>query len=237
MKRWFSRLVCIPAVLAIVLCSMRLYAVEAGSVCMIKVPLDAQVVVRGVALDDKDLVKVEAKTGRIHEIAAVNTGKTCGYKQYMVLSLASPDEVKVYDKDMIPLLPSYAEMGLIEYTDVDANEYSQLVPRIQEAAVAFHNRVGGYGGGNFGSYFQNGSDAYIKMVASDQGKKWGQFVKAPVIVNTTVSDICRYSDTQFTAKVSIHATSGAGYDEIYDVYFLFQHNGQNYYVTHFTYMP
>lgn len=237
MKKWFSKLICVPALLAMILCTLRSNAVEAGSVCMIKVPLDAQVVVRGVALDDKDLVKVEAKTGRIHEIAAVTTGKTCGYKQYMVLSLASPDEVKVYDANMVPLLPSYAEIGLIEYSDVDAQTYAELLPRIQQAAVAFHNRVGGYGGGNFGSYFLNGSDAYVKMVASDQGKKWGQFVRAGVIVNTTVTEICKYTDTQFTAKVSIHATSGAGYDEIYDVYFLFQYNGNNYYVTNFTYMP
>lgn len=237
MRKLISKLVCVPAFLVLVLCSMRLQAVDAGSVTMIKVPLDAQVIVRDVALDDGDLVKMEAKTGRIHEIAAYVTGKSSGYKQYMVLNLASPEEVKVYNQNMIPLLPSYAELGLIEYSDVSEQEYAQLLPRIQQAAVAFHNRVGGYGGGNFGSYFLNGSDAYLKIAGSDQGRRWGQYVRAPLVVETNVSDICRYSDTQFTAKVSVRATSGVGYDEIYDIYFLFQYSGNNYYVTNFTYMP
>lgn len=237
MKKWLKKLFFIPVFAIVFLCVIRINAVEAGSVTMIRVPFDATVIVRGTALDDSALVKVEEKTGRIHEIAKAVTGKTCGIKQYMVLDLASPQEVEVYDANMIPISPSFAELGLIEYSNVNADFTAQVTQRIQQSAVAFHNRIGGYGGGNYGSYFLNGSDAFIKIAGSDQGRKWGQYVKAGLIASTTVTDICQYSDTQFTAKVNVHATSGSGYDEIYDVYFLFQNNGNNYYVTNFTYMP
>lgn len=237
MNKKIRKIVIFPLLCAIILCMTKSGVANAGAVCMLKVPIDAQVIVRGVTLGDNSLVKIDTKTGRIHEIAAATLGVNYGYKQYMVTNLASPDEIQVFDSNMLAVLPSYAEEGLIEYLSVDADFAEQVNQRIIDTARAFHNRVGGYGGADFGNYFKQGSDAYEKIVKSDNCRKWGQFVRAGLITNISVSEIYRYTENAFTAKASVSATSGNGYDENYDVYFLFQNEGKGYYVTYFTYMP
>lgn len=237
MSKKLHKIIIYPLVCVMVLCLTKSSVANAGAVCMVKVPLDAQVIVRGVTLGDSSIVKTDTKTGRIHELAAATLGVSYGYKQYMVTNLASPDEIQVFDSNMLTVLPSYAEEGLIEYLSVDSDFVSSVNQRIIDTAKAFHNRVGGYGGGDFGNYFKQGSDAYDKIVKSDNGRKWGQFVRAGIITNISVSEIYRYTDNAFTAKATVSATSGSGYDENYDVYFLFQNEGKGFYATYFTYMP
>lgn len=227
----------IPLLGIMMLCMTQSSFVKADQVCMIKAPIDAKVIVKGVALSDTDAVKINSKSGRIHELAVQNLGITSGYKQFIVNYFVNPSDVQVFDRNMMVLEPSRAEAGLIEYLSDDPVFEATVSDRVRNTAIAFHNRVGGYGGSNFGSYFLQGSDAYIKIAASDQGRKWGQPMRAGVIANVDVTEITKYSDQAFTARVTVHATNGSGFDEIYNISFLFQHTGKDFYATHFTYMP
>lgn len=229
-------------IIAFVLCALLIVGLmsstaNAGAVCMIKVPMNAQVVVKGTVLDDSKLVKVDTMTGRIHQIAAVETGIVYGYKQYMVSNLASVDDVQVYDDKQSILLPTAAAEGIIDYTGADPTFASGVIQRVHDAAVAYHNRAGYGVNSGFTSYFLQGSDAYVKAVNSDAGRKWGKFINPSGIASVEVSDICRYSDTAFTAKATITSNAVNGYVETYDLYMLFKHNGTNFYVTNFTFMP
>ena len=212
-------------------------ATQAANVIMIKVPIDAQLIVKGKVIDETNLAGMEAKTGRIHELAAQQTGVVYGYKQYLVTNLAKPDDVMVYDTDMIQLYPTYADAGMIDYTGNVAGLGADITTKVYHAAIAFHNRTGGFSYEGFNTYFQQGSDAYNKMVASDSGRKWGKFVVPAGVQDVQVSEVYPYTDQAFTAKATITTAATVGYVESYDIYFLFQHNGTDYKVTYFTYMP
>lgn len=230
-SRFLGAFVCV-----MLFCAIMPFSVKADTVCMIKVPMEAKVIIKGIILTDENLVKVEHVTGRIHDIALQQLGLTCGYKQYMVVNLASPEEVAVYSSDNVPILPTFAAEGIIDYTGAQDSFYNTVSGRIREAAATYHNRTGGYGSGGFTTCFLQGSDAYAKCVASDSGRKWGQYVRAATIQSIEVADVYRYSENAFTAKATILATS-SNYTEKYSIYMLFQKLGGAYYVTNFTFMP
>ncbi|MBQ7943091.1 MAG: hypothetical protein IJ326_03400 [Lachnospiraceae bacterium] len=211
---------------------------SAGTICMIKIPLNAHLSVKGVMQNDSKIVKTEAISGRIHEIAMAVTGNTYGYKQYMISNLSSPDEVVVYDANMMPIYPTYANEGIIDYTGAAPDYVQTVYNRVLEAAIAYDNRTSGVGSNTaLAKYFLKNSDAYTKAVNSDSGRKWGQPVKSAAIESVVVSEIYPYSATAFTAKATVKHYEMNGYVENYDIYMLFEHTGTDFYVTYFTYMP
>lgn len=226
----------------IILCTFLIVTIQpigaqAANVVMIKIPIDAQVMVKGKVVDEKNLAGIEAKIGRIHELAAQQTGAVYGYKQYLVSNLAKPDDVIVYDSNMVQMYPTYADAGIIDYTGNITGLGADIESKVQNAAIVFHNRTGGFAWEGLTTYFQQGSDAYNKIVASDSGRKWGKFIVPAGITEVQVSEIYQYTEQAFTAKATIITADTVGYVENYDVYFLFQHNGTDFKVTYFTYMP
>lgn len=222
-------------VLLIMIFSVR---VHAGTAVMIKIPMDAQLIVKGVVVGDDQLAEISAKSGRIHEIATAQTGVTYGYKTYVVYDLASPQDVVVLDSKGGNISPVYAAEGIIEYAGGNSDLLNQVAGRVQSAATVYTNRTaGGCGNGELAKYFLTGSDAYNKAVASDAGRKWGQFVHIAGIQSVDVSEVYQYTPTAFTAKATVTAAATGGYTEQFDIYMLFQHNGKDYYVTNFTFMP
>ena len=213
-------------------------SVHAGTAVMIKIPMDAQLIVKGEVVGDEQLAEISSKSGRIHEIAAAQTGVNYGYKTYVVYDLASPQDVVVLDSAGANVAPVYAAEGIIEYEGGNSDLLNQEAERIQKAAIIYTNRTaGGCGNGELAKYFLTGSDAYNKAVASDAGRKWGQFVRITGIQSVDVSEVYRYTPTAFTAKATVTAAATGGYTEQFDIYMLFQHNGKDYYVTNFTFMP
>ncbi len=238
LKKWIRNVALIVMVCGVVFTSTGSSIASAGPICMIKVPLDAHLSVKGVMQSDSKIVKVESITGRIHELAVSVTGNTYGYKQYMIANLASPDEVVVYDANMMPIYPTYANEGIIDYTGATPDYVQTVYNRVMEAAIAYDNRTSGVGSnGALAKYFLKNSDAYTKAVNSDSGRKWGQPVKSTAIESVVVSEIYPYSSTAFTAKATVKHFENSGYVESYDIYMLFQHTGKDFYVTYFTFMP
>lgn len=227
------------AMLVIALAVMLTSAVTyAGSAIYIKVPTDAQLYVKGVLVGDDHISEISTLTGRIHEIAASQTGMLSGYKTYAVYNLSSPDEIEVLDAEGASILPSYAMGNTIEYAGGNTTLAQQVTSRVTEAACIFVYRTSGScGNAKLAQYFLNGSDAYIKAVNSDGGRKWGQFVRTKEIQTVDVSEVYAYGSSAFTAKATITATATGYYTEQFDLYMLFQKNGSDYYVTNFTYMP
>lgn len=237
MRVWGKKIIALLVVSVFIGTLVSSVATQAANVIMIKVPVDAQLIVKGKAIDETNLAGMDAKTGRIHELAAQHTGVVYGYKQYLVTNLAKPDDVIVYDANKIQIYPTYADAGMIDYTGNVAGLGTDITAKVHNAAIAFHNRTGGFSSEGFSTYFQQGSDAYNKMVASDSGRKWGKFVVPAGVQEVLVSEIYPYTDKAFTAKATITTAATVGYVESYDVYFLFQHNGADFKVTYFTYMP
>lgn len=212
----------------------------ADNIYTVKVPLDATVVSHGATLTDSNILLQEIKTGRIYSIAQSATGVTFGYRYYEVHNLNSMDDITVYDRNMVPLTPTKidVETGYIEYSNVSADLLSKYSERIKGAAIAYHNRTGGYGNSTFYTYFQSNSDAASKCERSDSGRYWGQFVTARNIESVEILEVIPYGNEAFTSKVRIIADNGpnSSYIENYTINFLFQNNGTNFYVTNFTFM-
>lgn len=200
----------------------------------IKVPKDAVVSFKGVMLDQTAIIEEDIIKGRIHSLAANKTGITRGYYVYGVRDITSPSDIEVIDSSGRTLSPTGITSNSMEFLQLASPDFeAEVKQRIERAAIAYHNRVGGYGGGDFGSYFLANSDAYQKMVRSDSGRKWGQYVSARNVVSAKASEICVYSDSVFTARVDVSATGS--YAENYTIYYLLQKNGEQYFVTDFTY--
>lgn len=237
MLKSMRKLVIMPLLCVILAVTIQSANVKAASVCMIKVPLGAKVYVGGVLQEESKRVSSMAKEGRIHEIAFSVLGIPYGYDQYMIANVTTPDTIIVYDAAMNQLTVTNAEIGLLDYTGASADFATQVSQRVQDAAIAYANRVAGRSGnGNLSNYFQAGSDAYNKVVASDAGRKYGLFVNPKGVQTIIVSDICPYNADAFTAKASVTSTEVNGYQESYDLSMLFQNNGKGWYVTKFTLM-
>ena len=238
LKKWIRNIALLALVCGIVFTNTGSSIASAGPICMIKVPLDSHLSVKGAMQSDSKIVKVEAITGRIHELATAVTGTSYGYKQYMIANLASPDEVMVYDANMRPIYPTYANEGIIDYTGATPTYVQTVYNRVMEAAIAYDNRTSGVGSNAaLAKYFLKNSDAYIKAVNSDSGRRWGQPVKSAAIESVVVSEIYPYTETAFTAKATVKHFEMNGYVENYDIYMLFEHTGKDFYVTYFTFMP
>lgn len=237
LKKYLKKWIILPLGCVLAVMTVKASTANAGAVCMIKVPISAQVIVKGTVLDDSKLVDAQAVTGRIHQIASENTGIVYGYKKYMISNLTSIEDIAVYDSNQSILLPTNATEGLIDYTGADAVFVSQIQQTICDAAIAYHNRAGYGAASGFTNYFLKGSDAYNKAVGSDSGRKYGKFVNPSGIASVEVSDIYRYSENAFTAKATITSNAVNNYVEKYDIYMLFQNMNGKYYVTNFTFMP
>lgn len=237
-KKWIRNIALLVIVSTVLFSSSASYSASAGPICMIKIPLDAHLSVKGTMQNDSKIVKTESITGRIHGIAASVTGSYYGYKQYMIANLTSPEDVVVYDANMMPLYPTYANEGIIDYTGATPDYVQSVYNRVMEAAIAYDNRTSGCGSNAaLAKYFLKDSDAYVKAVNSDAGRKWGQPVKSAAIESVVVSEIYPYTAAAFTAKATVKHYELSGYVENYDIYMLFQHNGKDFYVTYFTFMP
>lgn len=238
MKKWIRSIALLVVVGAVLFSSGASTSASAGPICMIKIPLDAHLSVKGSMQSDSKIVKTESITGRIHEIANAVTGAAYGYKQYMIANLASPEDVVVYDANMMPIYPTYANEGIIDYTGAAPDYVQTVYNRVLEAAIAYDNRTSGCGSnGALAKYFLKDSDAYVKAVNSDAGRKWGQPVRSAAIESVIVSEIYPYTATAFTAKATVKHYEMNGYVENYDIYMLFEHTGKDFYVTYFTFMP
>lgn len=238
MRKAFSRGLEILAIGIVMIMMIVFVQVHAGMAVQIKVPVDAQLMVKGTVVGDNQLMELSTQSGRIHQIATAQTGISSGYKTYVVYDLSSPEEVVVVDAQGASMLPTYVDSGIIEYTGSSAQLSEQVKGRVQNAAVVYTNRTaGGCGNGELAKYFKTGSDAYHKAVASDAGRKWGQFVKITGIQSVDVSEVYAYGTSAFTAKATVTASATGGYTEKFDIYMLFQHNGKDFYVTNFTFMP
>lgn len=206
---------------------------KAAITCIVRAPFDGKVVVNGKVLTDADMCDYGYMDGRIQRITAENYMIAYKYKDYKV-TVGSADEIVVYDSKNTPLTYTIRTGPVLDYTsNSNAAFMAAVEQRVKGAAIAFHNRVGGYGATTFGSYFLNGSDAYIKCVGSDAGRKWGQYMRAQTINSVVISDLFIYSPDVFSARVDIQA-SGTGIEN-YSVYLLFKNVNGNFYVTHFTY--
>ncbi len=212
----------------------------AENIYTVKVPLDATVVVHGAIMTESNILMQEIKTGRIHSIAQGVTGVTFGYRYYEIHNLSSLEDITVYDRNMVPLTATSidVEKGYIEYANVSSDLLNKYSERIKGAAVAYHNRTGGYATSTFYTYFQSNSDAAKKCEGSDSGRYWGQFVTARNIESVEILEVIPYGNEAFTSKVRIIADNGvnSSYIENYTINFLFQNNGTNFYVTNFTFM-
>ncbi len=238
LKKRIRNIVLLGVVCAVVFSHTGSTVASAGPICMIKVPLDAHLSVKGSMQNDSKIVRTESITGRIHEIATSVTGATYGYKQYMIANLTSPEDVVVYDANMMPMYPTYANEGIIDYTGATPDYVQTVYNRVLEAAIAYDNRTSGVGSnGALAKYFLKNSDAYVKAVNSDSGRKWGQPVKSAAIESVIVSEIYPYTATAFTAKATVKHYEMKGFVENYDIYMLFEHTGKDFYVTYFTFMP
>lgn len=222
-------------VLMLIVASMALLIpqnAKAATTVIVRAPFTGTVVVAGKTLTDANVTDYGYMDGRIQKLVANNYSLLYKYKDYEVTINALTDVV-VYDEKNTAL--TYTIRGnVMDFTSSSDPAFMQaMTERIKGAAIAYHNRVGGYSGTTFGSYFLNGSDAYIKACNSDGGRRWGQYVRAGVINSVDVSEVFRYSDDVFSAKV--HVSASGSYFEIYDIYLLFKKTGDNYYVTYFTY--
>lgn len=238
MNKIFKRVMSV-LVLSLFLALMIANTSHADSKYTVKIPLDATISVKGATLTENNLIATDFVTGRIHDIAAQTTGIVYGYKYYTVSNFNGMDDLIVYDRDMVPLLPVNisVENRLIEYATSSQNFILTNAEKIKGAAIAYHNRTGGYGSGGFYNYFLKGSDAAMKCELSDGGRYWGQFVTARLIENVEIVEVVPYGNAAFTAKVKIVADGGGrGYVEDYTISMLFQNVGGNYYVTNFTFM-
>lgn len=241
-KKMWKKLVFLAAIALLMLFIPNSSNADAGNICMIKVPLTAKLCIKGVMQDDSKIVKSECVNGRIHEIAAQNTGVVYGYSQYMIANLASPEEVAVYDINRNPVAPTYANVGIIDYTGANDIFYDYATKRVQECVIAYNKRLNDkmwdYA---FSQYFLNGSNAYKVALASADCRRWGQFVSLVEIVSVDVSEIYPYTTSAFTAKATVRnkslAVGNRECEEVYDMYVFLQHNGTDFYVTDFTFMP
>lgn len=207
--------------------------VNASTTCIIRAPFAGKVVVSGKTLTDADMCDYGYMDGRIQRINAEKNALVYKYKDYKV-TVANLSDIAVYDEKGTLLKYTIRDGAVLDYTSSSDEAFLAAVEeRIKGAGRAYHNRVGGYDSTTFGSYFLNGSDAYIRGINSDSGRKWGQYMKAPNITELKVSEVFVYSKDVFSAKVTIHA-SGSG-QEIYNIYFLFKNVNGTYYVTDFTY--
>lgn len=206
---------------------------KAATTCIVRAPFNGKVVINGRTLTDADMCDYGYMDGRIQRIAAEKYSLVYKYKDYKV-TVGNLNEIAVYDQNNVALTYTVRNNIVLDYTSSSNKEFNAAVEsRIAGAARAYHNRVGGYDSTAFGSYFLNGSDAYVRGVASDAGRKWGQYMKAPTITAITVSELFMYSPNVFSAKVTINA-SGSG-QEVYNIYFLFKNVNGTFYVTDFTY--
>lgn len=201
---------------------------------VIRVPQGASVYLNGELVGQEAIIGQGYKTGRIHEIAILTLNQLYAYSDYEVVPFSQPEQLKVIDIYGVELSPVAQIDNVIEFIGSSDKEFmTNMSDRIKKAAVAYHNRCGGYDKSKFDKYFLNGSDAYKKGIKSDEGRKYGQNVKASKINAVNISELYKYSDKAFTVKVDISASGS--YDEAYTIYFLFQWNGSNYYVTNYTY--
>lgn len=218
-------------VITVVLCLP--FNSKAATTCIIRAPFNGTVVVAGKTLTDADLCDYGYMDGRIQRIAAEKYAVVYKYKDYQV-TVNNINDIAVYDANNQLLTYTVRQGAILDYTsNSDAAFMQANEATIKNAAIAFHNRVGGYDSTQFGSYFLSGSDAYIKGVGSDAGRKWGQYMRAQKINSVVVSDLFIYSADTFSARVDINA-SGSGVEN-YAIYLLFKNVNGKYYVTHFTY--
>lgn len=205
---------------------------KAATTCIVRAPFDGTVIVNGKTLTDADMCDYGYMDGRIQRIAAEKYQVVCKYKDYRV-TVGSLNEIVVYDANKIAL--TYTIKGVVlDYTSSSNKAFLDSVTEtVKGAAIAYHNRVGGYGATTFGSYFLPNTDAYTRACNSDAGRKWGQYMKAPNINSVIVSEVFIYSPDIFSARVDIQA-SGSGVEN-YTIYFLFKNVNGKFYVTNFTY--
>lgn len=213
-------------------------SVKADSVMIVKVPAQARVLVNGIELDDNSTVSCEVTTeGRIHQMAFTDAGLVLGTKQCLVTGVDNLESITVYDGHNNLMYPTSTDMMNIDYTGVDFALDPQVVQRIYDSAIAFHHRIQYGSDKGFGSCFKRGSEGYNKAVKSDEGRKWGQFFTPGGFEKAEIREIHKYSQDVFSSRVTITCTESRGYIEQYDVYLLFQKEGNQFYVTNFTFQP
>lgn len=206
---------------------------SAATTYIVRAPFNGTVIVNGKTLTDADMVDYGYMDGRIQRIAAEKYSVVYKYKDYKV-TVGTANEIAVYDANKQPLTYTVRGGVILDYTsNSDKAFMTNIDATIRGAAMAYHNRVGGYGNTSFGSYFLANTDAYVRACNSDAGRKWGQYMKAPTIKSMIISEVFIYSPEIFTAKVNIEA-SGTGVEN-YSIYFLFRNVNGKYYVTDFTY--
>lgn len=227
----------IPCMLLLVSLGLKESVASTTSMCIVKVPVDAKLYFKGVLMDDAKAVNMNVETGRIHQLAAVDSKVVYGSKQFVLPEQWSQENVLVVDNAGNPMEPSVLNVGVADYATPSAAFITGVSPRVHECAVAFHNRVGFGTAGNFANCFLKGSRAYNNAVGSDAGRKWGKTINPPGLASVEVKEIYRYNDDVFSAKVTITSIKVGVYTEVYDLYMLFKKSGKNYYVTDFTYQP
>lgn len=211
--------------------------VHAAQPYTIRVPADCKVYVSGNLLGDDKLSKVDTLHGRIHDIAAAQLGANYNYKEYIIESLASMDDLQVFDLVLNQLTPKNVSVGFIDYIGA-SEEFVQSVNEIvTQAAIAYTNRVNGKGNnGALSKYFRQGSDAYNIAVNSDAATKWGRFMSPGNVATVTCQDVVAYSDSAFSATATVTCSTVGGYTEKFDIHMLFQNSGAGWQVTNFTFM-
>lgn len=237
MKNRIRKWLFIPCMLLLVSLGLNESVASATSMCIVKIPVDAKLYFKGILWEDTKAVNMNVETGRIHQLAAVDSGVVYGSKQFVLPEQWSQDTILVIDNAGNPIDPSVLNVGVADYATPNAAFLAGVSPRIHECAVAFHNRVGYGSGGNFANCFLKGSRGYNNAVNSDAGRKWGKPINPPGLASVEVKEIYRYNDDIFSAKVTISSTTVGVYTEVYDLYMLFKKSGKNYYVTDFTYQP
>lgn len=166
------------------------------------------------------------------------SGSVIEYVTYDLGNCLVKPEITVKDIDGNEITECVEDEGKISYISTASENFTESVKtRVIDTCHAYimniYNKLSFY---QMSKYLAAGSDAYAVVLDVQNSITWGWHPDTVEIIEESVSDYIKYSDTLFSCKYYgkiYKADEDEEYEEIFNYNLLFQKSGEEWYLTYF----
>ncbi len=204
----------------------------------VKVTSDCEVVVNKTALTDENVSKTYARDDALSVWVGEKYGFITEYVEYNLGDCVELPEITVTDGNEEKVTEYVITEDVVEYNCTSDEEFRTAVEtRVFDTAHAYISNI--YYKLTFyqlSQYLVKDSDAYVIIKDVQDGIIWGWHPDVVEIIEESVSDYVKYSDTLFSCKYYAQiykADEDEEYEEIFNYQLLFEQVNGEYYLTYF----
>ena len=205
---------------------------------IVKVTKDCVVTVNGTKLDLSEAKKTYSCSDTLSTWVKDKYGFATEFAEYELATCVELPDIMVQDINGVQITEYDIDENVITYNCTSDEAFKEAVePRVLEIAHSYISNI--YYKLSFyqmSKYLVAGSDAYAVIQDVQSSIAWGWHPDVVEIIEESVSDYVKYSDTLFSCKyyAKIYkADEDEEYEEVFNYHLLFEEVNGQYYLTYF----